>query len=79
MSIATPFDSDSVALDAQSIRTLAFRHVETAAFWAAVALPIVYPALMIGGLDGQELFLLVVTLALHVVALGIGRGHGRDA
>ncbi|MBO4247510.1 hypothetical protein IL252_06725 [Halomicrobium sp. IBSBa] len=78
MSIAPPFDSDTVALDAQSIRTLAFRPVEATAFWTAVALPLVYPALMFGGFDGQEPFLLVAALALHVAALRLGRGHGRD-
>lgn len=79
MSIATPFDSDAASLDAQSIRTLAFRPVQTAAFWAAVVLPLAYPALMFDGLEGQELFLLVATLALHVATLRLGRGHGRDA
>jgi len=78
MSIARPFGSESSTFDAQSIRTLAFRPIETTAFWTAVALPIAYPALMFGGLDGQDLFLLVATLALHVAALGLGRGHGRD-
>lgn len=78
MSIATPFDSESSTLDAESIRSLAFRPVQTAAFWTAVALPLAYPALMFGGLDGQELFFLVATLALHVAALRLGRGHGRD-
>ena len=78
MSIATPFDSESPAVDAQSLKTLAFRPVETTAFWTAVALPLAYPALMFGGLDGQELFLLVATVAFHVAALGLGRGHGRE-
>jgi len=78
MSIATPFDTDPDAIDAQTLRTIAFRPIETAAFWTAVALPLAYPALMFGGLDGQELFLLVATVALHVAALGLGRGHGRD-
>lgn len=79
MSIATPFDDDAATLDAESIRTLAFRPIQATAFWAAVVLPLAYPALMIGGLDGQELFLLVATVALHVAALGLGRNHGRDA
>jgi len=79
MSIATPFDSETPSIDAQSIRTLAFRPIEATAFWTAVALPLAYPALLFGGLDGQGLFLLVATVALHVVALGLGRGHGRDA
>jgi len=79
MSIATPFDSETATLDAQSIRTLAFRPIQASAFWAAVVLPIAYPALMFGGLDGQELFLLVATLALHVAALRLGQGHRRDA
>ena len=78
MSIATPFDSETPSVDAQSLKTLAFRPVETTAFWTAVALPLAYPALMFGGLDGQELFLLVATVAFHVAALGLGRGHGRE-
>lgn len=80
MSIASPFDPGFPAddIDAQSIRSLAFRPVETLAFWAAVLLPVTYPALMFGGLDGQELFLLASALTLHAVALRLGRGHGRD-
>lgn len=79
MSIASPLDTETTTPDAQTIRTLAFQPVETAAFWTAVALPIAYPALMFGGLTGQELTLLVATVALHVAALRLGRGHGRDA
>jgi len=78
MSIASPFDTDPSDIDVESLRALLFRPVETTAFWAAVALPIAYPALMIGGLDGRELFFLVATFVLHVVTLRLGRGHGRD-
>ena len=88
MSIATPFDSESPAVYAQSLKTHLQEYgraveafelpVETTAFWTAVALPLAYPALMFGGLDGQELFLLVATVAFHVAALGLGRGHGRE-
>ena len=78
MSIVSPFDTDPSDIDVESLRALLFRPVETTAFWAAVALPIAYPALMIGGLDGRELFFLVATFVLHVVTLRLGRGHGRD-
>lgn len=77
MSIASPFGIESPALDvdAQSLRTVAFRPVEMTAFWAAVALPLVYPLLMVGGIDGNEVVLLAVTVALHVTSLRLGRGH----
>jgi len=61
MSIASPFGFDRSAstVDVQTLRTIALRPIETAAFWAAVLIPLVYPALMYGGLDGQELFVLL--------------------
>ena len=74
MSIASPSD-----IDVESLQALVFRPVETTAFWAAVALPLAYPALVIGGLDGREPFFLVATLVLHVVTLRLGRDHRRDA
>jgi len=79
MSIASPFDADPSDIDVESLQALVFRPVETTAFWAAVALPLAYPALVIGGLDGRKPFFLVATFVLHVVALRLGRGHRRDA
>lgn len=77
MSIASPFGSDRATstVDVQTLRTLAVRPVETAAFWAAVLIPLAYPALMYGGLDGQELPLLLVALVLNAAALVVGRDH----
>lgn len=77
MSIASPFGSDRATsiVDVQTLRTLALRPIETVAFWAAVLVPLAYPALMYGGLDGEELFLLLGALALNAAALVVGRGH----
>lgn len=77
MSIASPFGSDRATsnVDVQRLRTLAVRPIETAAFWAAVLIPLAYPALMLGGLDGQELPLLLGVLALNAAALVLGRDH----
>lgn len=80
MSIATPFGSDRSATGsiAQTLHTVARRPVEAAAFWTAVLLPLAYPWLMFGGLDGRELFLLLGALALNAATLVLGRGHKRD-
>ena len=80
MSIASPFDSTRAAsiVDVQTLRTIAVRPIETAAFWAAILIPLAYPALMDGGLDGKELFLLLGALALNAAALVLGRDHNRD-
>ena len=80
MSIASPFGPDRTpsTLDVQTLRTLATRPVETAAFWAAVLIPLAYPALMYGGIDGPELFLLLAVLAFNAAALVVGRDHNCD-
>lgn len=80
MSIASPFGSKRApsTVDVQRLRTLAARPVETAAFWAAVSIPLAYPALMYGGLDGRELALLLVALAVNAAALVVGRDYNRD-
>ncbi len=81
MSIASPFGSERTpsAVDVQALRTAAVRPIETVAFWAAVFVPLVYPALMIGGIEGRELSFLVAALALNAAALVVGRDHNRDA
>lgn len=80
MSIASPLGSVRVpsAADAQTLRTLIVRPVEAAAFWAAILVPVAYPALLIGGLDGQQLTLLAALLVVNALALLLGRGHNRD-
>jgi hypothetical protein len=80
MSIASPFGSDRAAsaVDVQCLRTIAARPVEAVAFWVAVLVPLAYPALMVGGLDGQQLFLLLGALALNAAALFAGRDYNRD-
>lgn len=48
------------------------------AFWAAIALPVVYLPLLAAGIDtvsGLALFLGL--LGLHALALAAGRGHAR--
>lgn len=80
MSIVSPLGSDGAAspVDAQTLRTVAFRPVEAAGFWTAVLIPLAYPALLYGGVDGRELPLLLAALALNAAALVLGRNHNRD-
>lgn len=47
--------------------------LETAGFWAAVALPAAYLPLLTSGARGSLAFALV---AAHVVALAVGHTHG---
>ena len=80
MSIASPFGSNAAAsiVDAQRLRTLAVRPVQTTAFWSAVLIPLSYPLLLYGGLNGQELSFLLAALAVNAAALVLGRNHNRD-
>ena len=80
MSIASPFGSTRTpsTVDVQTIRTLAARPVKAAAFWTAVLVPLAYPALLYGGLDGHELTLLLAVLAVNAAALVLGRDYNRD-
>lgn len=80
MSIASPFGSESSALpDAQGLRTAALRPVQALAFWTAVLVPLAYPVLLYGGLDGQGLSTLAVAVLVNVLALLLGRGYNVDA
>ncbi len=63
---------------AAALWRLALHPVEAAAFWAAILLPIAYPALLYGGLDGRGLLLLAAVLDLHAATLALGRGYERD-
>jgi hypothetical protein len=52
------------------------RPVRATAFWAAVALPFVYVPLIVRGLESPTVQSTVaLLLALHVVALVLGRHH----
>ncbi len=78
MSLASPLDrlrDDST--DVTTLRSLALRPVEATAFWTAVALPLAYPALLVGGLDERQLLLLAGAALLHTVALAAGRDYAR--
>ena len=53
--------------------------VEAAGFWAAVGLPFIYVPLIVRGLDTTSIQLTVaVLLALHVLALVLGRHYNAD-
>lgn len=47
--------------------------VRTAAFWLAVALPLAYPLVVLGGAD--RFLLIGGLLAVHVAALSVGHAH----
>lgn len=52
--------------------------LETAAFWAAVVLPVVYLPLLATGLEGQTMVAFVGLLALNALSLVLGHSHRRD-
>ncbi|MDS0294505.1 hypothetical protein [Halogeometricum luteum] len=52
--------------------------VRFAAFWLAVALPLLYPPLLYGGVQGEQATLFGSLLALNAAALVVGHGHGSD-
>lgn len=53
-----------------------FRPIEAAGFWAAVAMPFVYIPLLLAGVDnGSEQIALAALVALHVVALVVGKRY----
>lgn len=80
MSIASPFSSDRATsiVDVQRLRSIAASPIEATAFWAAVLIPLVYPALMVGGLDGRQLSFLLGALVINAAALFVGRDYNRD-
>lgn len=51
--------------------------VKAAAFWAAVVIPMAYPVLLYGGLDGTTGVAFVCLLFANVVALALGHDHNR--
>ena len=56
-----------------------FRPIEAIAFWAAVAMPFVYLPLLITGIDTtSEGIALVALIALHALALIVGRRYRAD-
>ena len=53
------------------------RPLSAAAFWSALALPLLYVPLLAAGLGStQDLLLFLGLFALHLVALFGGRSHG---
>lgn len=86
MSRATPTRPDpthpvtareTLARTAARVTSTVAAPVRTAGFWAAIALPAVYLPLLYDGLSGDAA-LLAGLVALHVVSLLAGHGHGRD-
>ncbi|ELZ48429.1 hypothetical protein C464_07010 [Halorubrum coriense DSM 10284] len=51
--------------------------VKAAAFWAAIAIPAAYPALLYAGLDGGTGRLFVALLFANALALALGHDHKR--
>ncbi|ELZ71185.1 hypothetical protein C5B91_06210 [Haloferax sp. Atlit-10N] len=74
-----PSTNDSLALGfASTIGRLAYAPLETVAFWSAVALPLAYLPVLSGGLSTGELPLFAGLIAVHAVALVLGRDHGQQ-
>lgn len=78
MSTASPLPNDSLRPSVQTLQQLVTTPIEATAFWTAVVIPLAYPALLAGGLTGNELSLLGMVLALNVVALVLGRDYKAD-
>jgi len=51
--------------------------VKAAAFWAAIAIPAAYPALLYSGLDGGTGQLFVALLFANALALTLGHDYKR--
>lgn len=52
------------------------RPVKRVAFWTAIALPVAYLPLLVGGLRGIEVTLFPALLAANAVAIVIGQSYG---
>ena len=78
MSTASPLPHDRLAPTATTLQRLVATPIKAMAFWTAIVVPLAYPALMAGGLHGNELTLLGLTLALNVVTLVLGRDYNTD-
>ena len=60
-------------------QTYLLQPLQAAGFWAAVGLPFIYVPLVLQGLETTEVQLTVaVLLALHVLALVLGRQYNTD-
>lgn len=78
MSTASPLPNDRLAPTASALQRLIATPIKAAAFWTAIVTPLAYPALMVGGIAGNELSLLGLVLAVNVVALVLGRDYKAD-
>lgn len=67
-----PFARDAAAALAHPVVTV----LRAAAFWLAVALPLLYPPLLLGGLDGGEMTTFALLLGCNGLALLFGHGYG---
>lgn len=51
--------------------------VQAICFWLAVALPLAYLPLLVGGLAGSELVPFGILLAANALSLAVGHDHAR--
>lgn len=77
MSIASPFESDSLTLSrclGESLRRL-LPAVRVAGFWSAVVLPFILAGLVVTGAAVEYPVAVGMLLAMNVLGLAVGREH----
>ena len=74
---ALPTDRDVTELLTTAKRAAVFPF-EFVGFWLAVALPLLYLPLLVGGLTGAEVQAFIGLLALNCASLLLGRNYARD-
>lgn len=75
MSTARPQTPTIPTRDEATLPSIVTRPIRAVAFWAAILVSLAYPVLLYGGVQGQDVVLLVAAVAVHVSALRLGRGY----
>ena len=60
---------------AAAFRDVLKKPVRRVAFWVAIALPLTYLPLLVGGIEDSEATLFALLLVANAVTLVIGHGH----
>ena len=62
-----------------NLSRLVVRPIRRLAFWSAIVLPFLHVSLLVTGLESPSVTLaFILLLVLNVVAIYVGRPHGRD-
>ncbi|MFB6221339.1 MAG: hypothetical protein ABEH90_07850 [Halolamina sp.] len=61
----------------ESVRSFVVAPIRAAAFWTAIALPVVYLPMLVTGAGWEQPLLLLALLVLNVAAFVVGHDHNR--